>query len=1069
MSKAKEEEQLLEDASTLLMFANAAARQRSPGSPQLSELSRRSQSPPILNRHSEDASTGIKHIFSPSNVAEDNRNLASTEDSSLQVLKPPFQATHHSAPQLPVSRKGPALGPSQPNQLPLKLPQQQGPVVFSSLQSYAVPLPNLSSKSSSSPPTSSSTPNPVPAALPTRTYGYYQYGYNTQPAYASPEIAPKPRQYAPLSPKPPQNLGDSTQKLNLLPRQSGLPPQGSFQNTHKRTVSEGSQLRKPLSSFSPGPVFARGIDVESRARSSDNAVIAAAALAEAADHPLPLKNKRENAKEAPALLAIKQEFAAKSDDSASTEPEDDKTDDELPLIAPSTSVDVNMSSATILTVASVVTVQKNNEPETVSHPSGPPELDSYKVDPDAGTIGCICGIEEDDGFTIQCDVCFRWQHCSCMGYKTNDEVPEDEYTCYFCDQAKWGKFDPNVCRSDTLIRLDLEQVEQEKPAPKRKTSSSSHDDKKRRKSEKDVKPPSEDKPVNDKRKSINSASSASPTTVSTTSPPFQVNNKDNPLLDDGVTAEVYQSVYFRLHENDFKTPTVRKTLGILGQSIESSSGLSNTTIETMPLAQFKQIKMAKVISPNYQKYLRDKNEIKRSKSSSKVTIEVKAYSENPKQKFVGVSKIGLFISDASAQQGNDFVIPPGTPIIEYLGEIDSFKLYASNRVNQYSTWGAVKPRVVKVDLTPSTEEISSPIVIDSRFVGNEARFIRKSCPPSANCEIRPIYVPQLKQFKFVVFTTSPIVLKGESLDEELRLKWEWDDFHPITKMLIKNDNGLFEEGRKFEDYSEDERMLLVSGVDTILNFVECACNTTNSNHLCSIFKVKKATSYLLRSTRKASSLNNNSISKSKEELVMPKKDKQFISWKERLVERDNILHQTIFSVGQTDESDGNSADERPQTDKPDTTVLKRVDITVKTGVEKGNATKIPFRRQLMAQGRRFAARKFNWDPTGLTDIKLDATIKESVSQNASIPLTPNILNMIKDSVDKVFKPLTKSVLETEADEELESKDIVTDVEQVLKEKSPTVSGAKAELVATTESKPPVVKKLSFADYKKKMK
>ncbi|KAG7926818.1 hypothetical protein KL925_003103 [Ogataea polymorpha] len=59
---------------------------------------------------------------------------------------------------------------------------------------------------------------------------------------------------------------------------------------------------------------------------------------------------------------------------------------------------------------------------------------SYAVDPDSGVIGCVCGYEHDDGFTIQCDRCFRWQHAVCMGIDDIDDVPET-YLCYLCDPS----------------------------------------------------------------------------------------------------------------------------------------------------------------------------------------------------------------------------------------------------------------------------------------------------------------------------------------------------------------------------------------------------------------------------------------------------------------------------------------------------------------------------------------------------------------------------------------------------------------------------------------------------------
>lgn len=53
------------------------------------------------------------------------------------------------------------------------------------------------------------------------------------------------------------------------------------------------------------------------------------------------------------------------------------------------------------------------------------------VDDDSGIIRCICGINDDDGFTIQCDRCLVWQHCACFGMSSSS-VP-DEYLCELCD------------------------------------------------------------------------------------------------------------------------------------------------------------------------------------------------------------------------------------------------------------------------------------------------------------------------------------------------------------------------------------------------------------------------------------------------------------------------------------------------------------------------------------------------------------------------------------------------------------------------------------------------------------
>ncbi|CAO1628542.1 unnamed protein product [Sympodiomycopsis kandeliae] len=51
-------------------------------------------------------------------------------------------------------------------------------------------------------------------------------------------------------------------------------------------------------------------------------------------------------------------------------------------------------------------------------------------DEDGGVIRCICGINDDDGFTIQCDRCLVWQHCACFGM-SSQSVP-DVYYCELC-------------------------------------------------------------------------------------------------------------------------------------------------------------------------------------------------------------------------------------------------------------------------------------------------------------------------------------------------------------------------------------------------------------------------------------------------------------------------------------------------------------------------------------------------------------------------------------------------------------------------------------------------------------
>ncbi|XP_013873186.1 PHD finger protein 20 isoform X2 [Austrofundulus limnaeus] len=61
----------------------------------------------------------------------------------------------------------------------------------------------------------------------------------------------------------------------------------------------------------------------------------------------------------------------------------------------------------------------------------PLSVDSGALDTsDQEIVRCICEVEEDNDFMIQCEECLCWQHGTCMGL-LEDNVP-DRYTCYIC-------------------------------------------------------------------------------------------------------------------------------------------------------------------------------------------------------------------------------------------------------------------------------------------------------------------------------------------------------------------------------------------------------------------------------------------------------------------------------------------------------------------------------------------------------------------------------------------------------------------------------------------------------------
>ncbi|SPO28682.1 uncharacterized protein UTRI_04560 [Ustilago trichophora] len=101
---------------------------------------------------------------------------------------------------------------------------------------------------------------------------------------------------------------------------------------------------------------------------------------------------------------------------------------DLPTALQGASADPSRSSARLTTTA---TDDLPSDPTNLDDETAPDDDDQGTVDEEAGIIRCICGCDDDDGFTIQCDRCLVWQHCACFGM-SQASVP-DEYLCEQCE------------------------------------------------------------------------------------------------------------------------------------------------------------------------------------------------------------------------------------------------------------------------------------------------------------------------------------------------------------------------------------------------------------------------------------------------------------------------------------------------------------------------------------------------------------------------------------------------------------------------------------------------------------
>lgn len=879
-----------------------------------------------------------------------------------------------------------------------------------------------------------------------------------------------------VNPEGKQNLERTTKDTETV---GGLPLPG-FQEVSKVRRSPTHEQGHP------NVAFTRGIDASSGKRNTDNAIIAAAALAAAADIPLPLlqrplgestanasistdeqgKMKQEELtipSEAPELKSANDkkyqrqtpelnDVSIIGDGSLHERKETENSLEEKPRTADFTS-DNNIGDKVEPKISRDEVHDNQRETAFVV-----PPIDSYKVKPESGIIGCICGIEDDDGFTIQCDICYRWQHCLCMGYSTNEEIP-DEYKCYFCDPEKWGRFDPETCRQTTLKRLELERAREveAKRTQKRRSQSSDqrHDDKRKKKKEKSELFSSHERKVSRDSSQQNNKNDKKMEVTP---------NSKNEYLEEGVTSEVYQALYCSSKDNLIIEEELKNNLNKLGDTLKShisTSGSNEFGVKVITMEDFRNIRLSRIVRPNLEDFHKRMHQIGKNRNFNNTAIQVKVYHENLKQKFNGISKLGVFICGGNNGTEGRTEIPQNTPIIEYTGELKSFKTYIEKATNQYNIWGCTKPHVLRTSQRNRNDaERELDVVIDSRSFGNESRFIRRSCPSASNCIVEKYYIQDERCFRFLIVTSKPIVLDSSQREEELRLPWNWDENQPINKLYT---DDLTSAGVKFEQLSSAEKSILIDSVDNILSFVECGCNTSSRNEEqmdCAIFKVKKATSHLLRSTRKVSSISNVNLSKTREDLIN-RPVKTLVPWNEKLLLRDNNI-QIDLHVLKVNENTVNTANEKQKDSK------KEMETSSLNAVPASSALylKEPLKNCILSRYRKM-----------VLDVSKEERHIKSPSALSEIPidLIPELMQKIRDDVDAKLRQLRKNTSHTNFGELLVKSQVPIEVASGntnIVEKDPklnnsTEEGERKEVSNTLPSAP--VKKLSFADYKRKKK
>lgn len=430
-----------------------------------------------------------------------------------------------------------------------------------------------------------------------------------------------------------------------------------------------------------------------------------------------------------------------------------------------------------------------------------PVPDSFIVDIDSGIISCICGFDDDDGFTIQCDHCHRWQHAICYNIKDIETAPED----HLCNTCEPRRLDPKKAR-----RRQSERIQRQANRNNRITDPID------RGGPKNV---SEDAGFAEEPSIVEPRSeAASEEGRQSEDENVQVDNKESNVDEERDIGNGVEDLG-KKRKNDGDTipvnePKRRK------ENISYTSAKEAYSAMFLPINEYEfKDKYARLF---VEKHNDDDWVIPYNKKVLEpLPVEVKPYGELSSSKvFPGYSKLGVYMKVAC--QRKDF-------ICEYLGEVDFQKSYLMDPRNHYRIWGTTKPKVL---FHPHW-----PLYIDARLCGNLTRYMRRSCNP--NVELATIKMPETGEVKFVLRATRDI-----DEGEEIHIGWHWDLRHPIWQLINKTGS--------FESLNDPDKYLLIHSIDTVLGACECACG--NNNKECNLLKVKKFSQSLYRSVK--SKMNN---------------------------------------------------------------------------------------------------------------------------------------------------------------------------------------------------------------------
>ncbi|KAJ1977014.1 SET domain-containing protein 3 [Dimargaris cristalligena] len=386
--------------------------------------------------------------------------------------------------------------------------------------------------------------------------------------------------------------------------------------------------------------------------------------------------------------------------------------------------------------------------------SRPPELFPATPPPnqgDTGEIRCICGRTEDDGFTIQCDSCYVWQHAVCVDVEST-AIPK-HYYCERCQPRTKSRVKPpplGPAGAGTVtgpvpgfarIASPRDSGESEPALGRTRKNPGDTDERSLQERRKRVK----------HRPDSSSDSSTQAPLALPKSCDYEAHLAFQPISSNHIPNEspqqpgpVYQ--YFQLiathrtHKSEIRKRS--QSMASRDADARSSSPLPPSPLEPALLANLSHLTAMDHETLNHPLF--------------KVTQQTLTTTTATTPK----TRVGLFAESSVASHRF---------IIEYKGQIGLKSVYIKDPTNDYAQLRTYRPFV---EGHPHFD-----LYVDARAAGNKARFIRRSCQP--NAELRSVTLPGNGDHSVVhlaVFATTDI-----PQGDEITIGWVWEVSPPTPE------------------------------------------------------------------------------------------------------------------------------------------------------------------------------------------------------------------------------------------------------------------------------------------------